>query len=415
MTESSRKPKNLLSHSYAYWVVSTAFFIAMMLVTAPTPLYELWEVQDQFSTAAGTVVFSMNTFGILLGLYFTAHISNQLGRRRTMIIALAALMLACIIFIFEPEFTGILGARLLTGLGIGTVTATAISYLTELRLIAQPHSNPRNGAIIVTCITMGGFAMGDLMTAILIFTTSAPLTTPFVVIASLLLAVTVTIFFIPETTTPELRNTPYSPQHLSIPHNARPAFFVAATGAFSSYAILGFFAALTPALIADVVTTSELAESELSGIVASSICIAALASQLSFAKFTHRTQIIVAAYLICSGLVCLGFSIIVPNLPALIIGGMLAGGGAGLIFVASVTAAASLAPPEQKGETISAIYFAAYLGKPIPVIGTGIGLSTVGPLITIPIFGTLIFALVVWCCLRMLRTNKHDLPTTSTN
>lgn len=392
----------------AYWVLVAIFFAAMTLITAATPLYGLWEIRDNFSTAVGTIVFSMSSVGVLISLVFAANLSNKLGRRTTMFVGLAILVVACVMFVAPLELPAILIARFLSGVGVGIVIATAPTYLAELRRISKPDADPKRGGAIVSYITMGGFAFGALLTVGFVVFASRALILPFVVLGIIFVVSILVLVFVQETTPLEMRSRPFHAQRISFPSKNRATFVAAAAGGFCSFAVLGFFGALAPALVADVTGLSGKAESEVGGLVAFSIFVSAAIGQIGFVRVAARAKIMMTIIFTCAGLLCIGVSVVVPNLPGVLLGGILAGLGAGLIFLVSVSTVSALTNPEQRGASISTIYFAAYLGMPIPVIGTGIGLMTLGPLITVPIFGAAIFACVLWCCLHMLHTLKKS-------
>ncbi|MFD3652839.1 hypothetical protein [Streptomyces sp. NPDC058620] len=65
------------------------------------------------------------------------------------------------------------------------------------------------------------------------------------------------------------------------------------------------------------------------------------------------------------------------SLPLFLVGGAVSGAGAGTAFKGSVTTVLSLAVPERRGETLTGLFLAAYLGLSLPVLGLGLAVQTV--------------------------------------
>jgi hypothetical protein len=117
-------------NSSGFWVVAFAFTITMAFTTVPTPLWTLYAQRDHFSSLTVTVVFAVYALAVALSLFLAGHLSDSYGRRCVLMPALA---LQIVVFVVWPSLPGLLLARVLSGLGIGAVTATATAWLSELR------------------------------------------------------------------------------------------------------------------------------------------------------------------------------------------------------------------------------------------------------------------------------------------
>ena len=54
-------------------------------------------------------------------------------------------------------------ARVLSGLGIGMITATATAHLSELHAAARPSAGRARADLVATVANLGGFAFGPLV------------------------------------------------------------------------------------------------------------------------------------------------------------------------------------------------------------------------------------------------------------
>jgi MFS family permease len=60
------------------------------------------------------------------------------------------------------------------------------------------------------------------------------------------------------------------------------------------------------------------------------------------------------------------------NLALFVVGGVITGAGAGMVFKGSLVAAASTAPEGARAEVLAGFFLGAYVGLSIPVVGLGI-------------------------------------------
>src|SRR2546430_16672997 len=76
---------------------------------------------------------------------------------------------------------GLLLGRLLTGVSVGLAAGTAITYLIELRLRADPNAAPAVARTIGTSENVGALGIGPLVAGCLAAWVSHPLTLPYLV------------------------------------------------------------------------------------------------------------------------------------------------------------------------------------------------------------------------------------------
>jgi MFS family permease len=145
-------------NGFGFWAVAFAFASVMAFTTAPTPLWSLYARRDGFSSLTVTIVFAVYALAVALSLFLVGHLSDWHGRRRVLIPALALQLLAAGVFIAWPSLPGLLCARVLSGLGIGAVTATAAAWLTDLG-----GADHRRAPLVATGANLGGLGAGGLI------------------------------------------------------------------------------------------------------------------------------------------------------------------------------------------------------------------------------------------------------------
>jgi hypothetical protein len=67
------------------------------------------------------------------------------------------------------------------------------------------------------------------------------------------------------------------------------------------------------------------------------------------------------------------------SLIVFVLGGAVAGAGAGLVFRGALAGATSTAPPRARAEVLAGFFLGAYLGLSVPVVGLGIATQWMPP------------------------------------
>jgi MFS family permease len=388
-----------VSHGLGFRVVAVAFATALAFSTVPTPLYALYQQRDGFPTFVVTVVFAAYAVGVMLSLYLAGHVSDWLGRRRVILAGLLAEAVAAALFLLWPDVPGLIVARLISGAGIGVLTATATAHLSELRARANPDAGPGRSGLITTVVNAGGLALGPLAGGFFARFADQPLRTPFTVFLIVLLVEAIAVSLVPETVERREERPAYRPQRLSLPPAARSEFTGAAIGVFGAFAISGLFMALAPALLAqELHRTSRL----LAGIAPFVMLGSAALVQIVFARAGTRPQLRSGYVLMGAGLVLLAVSAFTASLPLFFVAAVLGGAGFGLGFRAGVGTVAALADPLRRGEVLAALFLAAYAGLVLPVLTTGLAMLWLPGSVVLAGFAVLELGLIGWSARRTL-------------
>jgi hypothetical protein len=80
-------------------------------------------------------------------------------------------------------------------------------------------------------------------------------------------------------------------------------------------------------------------------------------------------------------------AITVASLPALIIGGLVAGAGAGVTFKFSVGSVMRMAPEGARGESLANLFVSGYVGMSVPVMLLGLMLQAIPLVPSAVLFG----------------------------
>ncbi|MFG2041094.1 MFS transporter [Dactylosporangium sp. NPDC048998] len=356
-----------LSHEQGFWAIALAFAVSLAFTVVPTPLWALYQRHDGYSTIAVTVAFAAYAFGVIVSLFLAGHVSDWLGRRRVLLPAVLLEAVSATLFLTSTSLGVVIVARVLSGLGIGMITATATAHLSELHAAARPGAGRARGDLVATVANLGGFALGPITSGLLAQYVSAPLRTPYLVFLGLLLVAALAVSLVPETVA--VRSRRYRPQRVGVPAATRPRYFAAATGAFASLSVLGLFTSLAPAFVAGTLHHPSRA---LAGAVASLVFGTGALAQVLLRRRRTRDQLAAGLTLIALGLATLTAAVWAESLPAFLAGGVLAGAGAGALLKGAVSTVVDLAPPAIRGEALAGLFLGGYLGLAVPVLGLGV-------------------------------------------
>ncbi|MEU6657545.1 MFS transporter [Streptomyces sp. NPDC046821] len=388
VTDGSRSPSGRsflqLSRHSARWAVAFAFLAVSAFSTVPSSLYALYDRRDHLSPLTITVVYAVYAAGIVISLLLAGHLSDLYGRRAVLLPAVAVAVAAAVVFLTWTSLPGLLVARVLTGLAVGGVVATATAFIADLD--AGPDGIPsRRAGIVSTAANVGGLACGPLIAGLIARYTVHGLTLPFIIFLVLLLAALAMVGLTPETRAAVHPRPKYRPQRISAPAHARGPFMAAVTGAFASFAVGGLFAGLTGTLLAASFHHSNPA---LTGLAIFLTFGAGVLVQTTTTHWSAHHLVAVGIVLVLAGLCLLVASVWTspPRLALFLVSSLVAGAGQGAVLRGSLSVAISITGPEDRAGTLAAFFTAGYLGVSLPVVGAGLLEQHLGPRVTLLIF-----------------------------
>jgi MFS family permease len=359
-----------------YALAAVVFAVGMAGTTLPTPLYGLYREEIGFSELMVTEVFAVYACGVIAALLIAGNFSDLLGRRPVLLFGLGLSMLSAVCFLFEGGLPLLFAGRLLSGFSAGLFSGAATAAVTEL---AAPEQRGR-AALAATAANMGGLGCGPLLSGVLAQYAPYPLRLPYLVHLGLLVISCALTWLLPETVTRADPRPPLHPQGMYVPAQVRGVFAPAALAAFAGFSVLGLFTAVAPSFVAQYLHVDNLA---VSGAVVLSVFLASTVGQSLMGRFGPSRALPLGCAVLVVGLVLIGCSLLAESLTLLVLGAVVSGLGQGLAFRGAMTTVSRVAPAEQRGATISALFVAAYVGISVPVVGIGalavaVGLRSAG-------------------------------------
>lgn len=352
-----------------FWLIAIAFAIAMLGTTLPTPLYPIYERAYGFGALMVTIVFAAYAFGVLAGLLFFGHMSDEVGRRPILVGGLVLSALSALAFFFAHDMTAIFAGRILSGLSAGIFTGSATAALVDL---ATPERRGRAAAIAVAA-NIGGLGLGTLLSGILGQYAPYPLQFSYAVDFGLACVAIVCVLMASETVT-NRRALRLRVQRLRIPAEVRGVFLQAAILGMCGFAVAGLFSAIAPSLLASLLKEPNHA---LAGLLVFALMGMTATGQIAVRRFSRGGALFVSCSLLLLGMVMLAASL-EWRVTALLFGSAIVEGlGMGL-GIGSGLAEINERIHERRGEVSSAYFVLLYIGLAFPVIGVGLLATHVG-------------------------------------
>jgi Sugar (and other) transporter len=359
-------------HRSGFWAVAFAFLIVMAFATLPSPLYGLYRTLDNLSAFTVTVIYAIFAGGTIAALLSVRFIAARVGRRGTMLGAVATMMVAAGLLAAWKALPGLLVGRLITGAAVGLAAGTAITYLIELRVRENPNASVVRARNIGTAVNVGALGIGPLVAGCLAQWVSHPLTLPYLLWVALGAVALVGLVTAPETGTKNPSASAKS-QASGSSRSVRVLIpgLVTTLAAFSAN---GLFAGLSGLFLA---TTLHQPSHALSGATLCLVFSAGVAAQLATTGLRASRVFVLGTISMLLGLALLVIAVRLstPSLALFLLGGALIGAGAGAVFKGTTGLVLEASAPESRLAMTSDLLIALFVGLSIPVIGAGVALD----------------------------------------
>ncbi|MER8502935.1 MFS transporter [Mesorhizobium sp. M0208] len=338
--------------------------------TALTPLYIIYKQVFGFSQITLTLVYAVYVIGNLAALLMLGRVSDVIGRRPMALAGMAVAVVSAVVFLFAENVAWLDIARILSGLGIGVGAGTGTAWLAEL----LPTDDKSQAATIATSTNFLGLGLGALGAGLLAEYAPWPLRLTFVVYLAMLATVTLLVWRTRETVSRpgKLADVSMRPR-LSVPDDIRASFVAPAVTGFGAMALVGFYAALAPSILAQQLQVTNHAEA---GALFFELAIVTAATIVVTARLSSRAAMFAALALMIPTVALIVAAQVFASMAIMIAGTALCGVAAALGYRGGLQVVNEIAPAARRAEVVSAFFICCFCGNALPVIGIGV-LSTV--------------------------------------
>jgi predicted MFS family arabinose efflux permease len=352
-------------------VTAAAFLVVMLGTTLPTPLYPLYQRDLGFGSATSTLVFATYAVGVAAALVLVGRVSDQVGRRATLLPGLGLAALSNVAFLVPDSLTALFVGRALSGLSAGIFTGTATAMLADL----APSGRQRRYGLLAAAVNMLGLGAGPVLAGTVAAFTSAPLVLPYLIHLALLAVATVGLWAVVEPIETTGAPVRWRPQALGVPRAIRGVFVRAGVAGSAGFAVLGLFAAVAPAFLGEVLGVTD---HLVVGLVVGSLFGFSAIGQIASTRLTEHRALLTGTATLAIGVASIGAAVAVASLPVFLIGAAVAGAGQGMSFRAGLGAVTAAAPAQRRGAVTSSFFLVLYGAIALPVIGVGAAADVFG-------------------------------------
>jgi MFS family permease len=372
-------------------VVASLVGVMFVATTLPTPLYVIYEHTFGFSRVTLTLIYAVYVVGNLVALLLLGRTSDIIGRRKVSFAAMAVAAVSTLLFLFAPGTAWLFWARIFNGLAIGLTAGTATAWITEL----DPDQDRSRASFITTSSNFLGLAIGSSAAGLLAQYEPWPLQLPFVVYLVVVAVLAIQIARTRETVAARSHGLDALLQRprLGVPAGLRTQFIAPAVTAFGAMALVGFYAALLPSILAENLGQTSHA---VAGLVVGLLMLVVSITIVVTRNVTSRIAMLAGLALMLPSLALLVVAQAAGSMQILLAGTVVSGISAALGYRGSLQVVNEIAPPDCRAEIVSTYFVAAFAGNALPVIGVGIISSFASPVIASIVFAVTIavFAIV---------------------
>ena len=348
-------------------MTAVAAMIAVLFAgsTALTPLYIMYKQAFGFSQITLTLIYAVYVVGNLTALLFFGRLSDSLGRRPVALAAMAVALVSALVFMFAQNVASLDVARILSGLAIGVGAGTGTAWLAEL--IAGDDKS--RATLIATSTNFVGLGIGALVAGLLADYAPLPLRLVFIVYFIALLVVALLVWRTRETAGQASHVRISWRPRLAVPAEIRTAFIAPAVTGFGAMALVGFYAALAPSILAQQLHVANHAEA---GGLFFELSIVAAATILGTTRLPSRAGMLAALALMIPAVALVVAAQFFASMSLMIAATALCGVAAALGYRGGLQVVNQIAPADRRAEVVSAFFICCFCGNALPVIGIGL-------------------------------------------
>jgi MFS family permease len=385
----------------SFWILAVVLGTLLFASSVPSPLYVVYQREWDFSAITLTSVFAVYALALLGALLLVGSISDHIGRRPTLVAALAVEIAAMLAFADAKGVEWLFAARILQGVATGTAMGAISAALLDL----QPRSRPWLGALMGVVAPMTGLALGALSAGLLVDYGPDPTRLVFWLLLGAFALAAVAVLGMPETVTRDGAWRRALRPRLAVPRSMRGAFVAAIPSLTATWALGGLILSLGASLTSGVLgQTSHLAGGLPIFVMAGISAIASIRLRDVPPRATARGGLVA----LISGIALSLTALALESNVLFLVGGAVAGLGFGPSFAGVFRVLSGLAPADQRAALLSSVFTVSYVAFSVPAIVAGAAVSQFGLRETAEVYGGSLIAIAVLALL--LSGSLEELP-----
>lgn len=320
---------------------------------APALTYGLYAEEWHLTHTMTAAIFAVYPICVVVVLTGFGGVSDQIGRRATMLGGLLASLAGALLFAVAPDVWWVFAGRAMMGIGVGLAASPSTAAILEF-------SRPER-AKSAASVTMGaqaiGFAAALLLGGALTEYGPWPTRLCFWILAVLLLVLVAGTWLLPRHAAGRTVGS-WRSRIPSVPGNVRWAFALSSTAMMAAYTFGVLVLSLGGQVELELIGSPN---ALLNGAVLSLFPIVMGAIGIIARTLAPLTALIVGALISCLGMALLILAVSSRDLVIYLLATAVAGGAYSLLFVGGLQVISAVAPERDRGGVLAALYLLSYL------------------------------------------------------
>jgi MFS family permease len=366
------------------------FFLAAS--SAPTPLYAVYQAEWRFSPITTTVVFGVYALAVLSALLTIGSLSDHVGRRPVLLVALTLQVLAMLTFTTAGGVPALLIARVLQGLSTGAAVGAVGAGLLDL--------SKAKGTIANSVAPVMGTATGGIGSGLLVQYLPAPAELVYLVLLGVFLLQGIGVALMPETSARKAGALASLRPQFAVPVAARRPLLLAAPVLVAVWALAGFYGSVGPAVVRLVAGSNSLL---LGGLALFVLAGSGGVAVILLRNARPRTVMLIGTAGLMAGVGITLLAIAHTSTVPFFLGSVIAGAGFGAGFQGAIRTVVPLAAPHERSGLLSTVYVVSYLALGLPAVIGGVLVVHLGLLPTAREYGLVVMVLAALALIGVAR------------
>jgi MFS family permease len=337
---------------------------------APALTYGLYARQWHLTHTVTAGIFAIYPLAVVVMLVGFGGISDQIGRRATMLAGLFASLVGALLFAVAPDVCWIFAGRALMGIGVGLAAGPSTAAILEF---SSPE-RAKSAAAVTMAAQAAGFAAALLLGGASTEYGPWPTRLCFWILVVFLMLLLCATWFLPRHTVGDMGRDRRS-RMPSVPKDMRRVFAVSSTAMVAAYTFGVLLLSLGGQVEHDLIGSPN---AFLNSAVLSLFPVVMVAIGIIARTLAPRTALIAGALVSGLGMALLILAVNLRDLPIYLLATAAAGGAYSLLFVGGLRAISAEAPEHRRGGILSALYLLGYLSMGVLALVLGAVATTRG-------------------------------------
>lgn len=392
-----RAPRRLPS-AVAFALLASIAVSLLAGSSAPTPLYAIYQAEWGFSPITVTIVFSVYALAVLAALLVFGRLSDHVGRRPVLLVALALQVVVMVVFATAGGVPELLLARVLQGLSTGAALGALGAGLLDL--------DRARGTVANAVAPLTGTATGALGAAVLVQYLPAPTHLVYVLLAGVFVMQWAGVALMAETASPRAGARASLRPQFALPAATRRPLLVAAPALVAAWSLAGFYGSLGPSLVRLVAGSDWLV---LGGLALFTLAGSGALAVLLLGDADPQRMMGLGTLALLAGVGVTLLATLDSSAVVFFAGAVVAGAGFGAAFQGALRTVVPTAALHERAGVLSIVFVISYLAMGLPAIAGGVlVVDGGGVLVTAREYGAAAMALAALALLGLVTGARRE-------